>query len=44
MLLSAQLLETQTTQAFIRCLALNEMTHLDMPPSYLVASFSLPYG
>lgn len=29
--LSARLLETQTTQALIRCLALNKMTHLGMP-------------
>ena len=35
--LSARLLETQTTQALIRCLALNKMTHLGMPKSYLVA-------
>ena len=35
--LSARLLETQTTQALIRCLALNKMTHLGMPESYLVA-------
>lgn len=35
--LSARLLETQTTQALIRCLALNKMTHLGMPDSYLVA-------
>jgi len=34
--LSARLLETQTTQALIRCLALNRMTHLGMPDSYLV--------
>jgi hypothetical protein len=34
--LSARLLETQTTQALIRCLALNRMTHLGMPQSYLV--------
>jgi hypothetical protein len=34
--LSARLLETQTTQAFIRCLALNKMTHLGMPESYQV--------
>ena len=32
--LSARLLETQTTQALIRCLALNRMTHLGMPESY----------
>lgn len=35
--LSARLLETQSTQALIRCLALNRMTHLGMPDSYLVA-------
>lgn len=35
--LSARLLETQTTQAIIRCAALNNMTHLGMPESYLVA-------
>ena len=35
--LSARLLETQTTQALIRCLALNRMTHLGMLQSYLVA-------
>ena len=35
--LSARLLETQTTQALIRCLALNKMTHLGMPESYRVA-------
>jgi len=35
--LSARQLETQTTQALIRCLALNKMTHLGMPESYLVA-------
>ena len=35
--LSARLLETQTTQAIIRCLALNKMTHLGMPESYPVA-------
>ena len=35
--LSARLLETQTTQALIRCLALNKLTHLGMPESYLVA-------
>ena len=35
--LSARLLETQTTQALIRCLALNRMTHLDMPESYPTA-------
>jgi hypothetical protein len=35
--LSARHLETQTTQALIRCLALNRMTHLGMPESYPVA-------
>jgi hypothetical protein len=35
--LSTRLLETQTTQALIRCLALNKMTHLGMPESYPVA-------
>jgi len=35
--LSARLLETQTTQALIRCLALNRMSQLGMPESYLVA-------
>lgn len=35
--LSARLLETQTSQALIRCLALNRMTHLGMPESYPVA-------
>jgi hypothetical protein len=35
--LSARLLETQTTQAWIRCLALNKMTHLGMPETYQVA-------
>ena len=35
--LSARLLETQTTQALIRCAALNQMTHLGMPHSYKVA-------
>ena len=34
--LSARLLETQTSQALIRCLALNRMTQLGMPHSYLV--------
>jgi hypothetical protein len=32
--LSARLLETQTTQAMIRCAALNRMAHLGMPQSY----------
>jgi len=35
--LSARLLETQTTQALIRCLVLNRMTHLGVPESYPVA-------
>jgi hypothetical protein len=35
--LSTRLLETQTTQALIRCLALNQMTSLGMPQSYPVA-------
>jgi hypothetical protein len=35
--LSARLLDTQTTQALIRCSALNKMTHLGMPDSYPVA-------
>ncbi len=35
--LSARLLETQTTQALIRCAALNQMTHLGMPQSYKVS-------
>jgi hypothetical protein len=35
--LSARLLETQTTQASVRCAALNRMTHLGMPQSYKVA-------
>ena len=35
--LSARLMETQTTQALIRCAALNTMTHLGMPHSYKVA-------
>lgn len=35
--LSARLLETQSTQTLIRCLALNKMTQLGMPESYLVA-------
>jgi len=34
--LSARLLETQSTQALIRCMALNRMTHLGMPQSYRV--------
>ena len=35
--LSARLLETQTTQALVRCAALNKMTHLGMPQSYKLA-------
>jgi hypothetical protein len=35
--LSARLIETQTSQALIRCMALNKMTHLGMPQSYKVA-------
>ena len=35
--LSTRLMETQTTQALIRCMALNQMTHLGMPQSYRVA-------
>lgn len=35
--LSARGLETQTTQALIRCRALNQMTQLGMPQSYQVA-------
>lgn len=35
--LSTRLMATQTTQALIRCAALNEMTHLGMPQSYKVA-------
>ena len=35
--LSVRLLETQTTQALVRCAALNKMTHLGMPQSYKVA-------
>lgn len=34
--LSTRLLETQSTQALIRCMALNRMTHLGMPQSYRV--------
>ncbi len=34
--LSACLIETQTTQALVRCAALNSMTHLGMPQSYKV--------
>lgn len=35
--LSAHLLEPQTTQALVRCAALNKMTHLGVPQSYKVA-------
>ena len=35
--LSARLIETQVTQALVRCAALNRMTHLGMPESYKVA-------
>jgi len=35
--LSARLLETQTTQALVRCAALNKMTERGMPQSYKVA-------
>jgi Transposase DDE domain len=35
--LSTRLMETQTTQALIRCMALNRMTLLGMPQSYTVA-------
>lgn len=35
--LSARRLETQTTQALIRCAVLNQMTHAGMPQSYKVA-------
>jgi hypothetical protein len=35
--LSARLMETQTTQALIRCAALNTMTHLGMPQTYKVS-------
>jgi hypothetical protein len=35
--LSTRLMETQTTQAVIRCAALNKMTHLGMPQAYKVA-------
>jgi len=34
--LSARLLETQTTQALLRCAALNRITHLGMPQSFRV--------
>jgi len=35
--LSTRLMKTQTTQALIRCMPLNQMTLLDMPQSYKVA-------
>lgn len=35
--LSTRLIETQTTQALIRCAALNKMTHLGMPQTYKIA-------
>ena len=35
--LSTRSLETQTTQALVRCAALNKMTHLSMPQSYKLA-------
>ncbi|RIK24154.1 MAG: IS5 family transposase [Chloroflexi bacterium] len=35
--LSARGLETQTTQALVRCAALNKMTHLGMPQSYRIS-------
>jgi len=35
--LSTRLLETQTTQAFVRCVALNKMTHLGMPQACKIA-------
>jgi len=35
--LSARLMQTQATQAMIRCAALNRMSHLGMPDSYKVA-------
>lgn len=35
--LSARLIETQTTQALVRCAALNRMTHLGLPQAYKVA-------
>jgi len=35
--LSARRIETQTTQALVRCAALNRMTHLGMPQSYKIA-------
>ena len=35
--LSARRLETQITQALVRCAALNKMTHLGMPQSYIAS-------
>lgn len=35
--LSARVLETQTTRAWIRCLALNKMSYLGMPKRYPIA-------
>jgi len=35
--LSARLMQTQVTQAMIRCAALNRMTHLGMPEGYKIA-------
>ena len=35
--LSSRLIETQTTQALVRCAALNKMTHLCMPQSYIAS-------
>jgi hypothetical protein len=35
--LSARLMETQITQALVRCAALNRMSHLGMPECYKVA-------
>jgi len=37
--LSARLLETQTNQALVRCAALNRMTQLGMPQSYIASPF-----
>jgi hypothetical protein len=36
--LSTRLMETQTTQALIRCAVFNKMTHLGMPQSYKVTA------
>lgn len=35
--LSARLLESQTTQAVVRCGALNKMAHPGIPPSHEIA-------